>query len=150
MTKTTSQPISCFMCLQQADLARAQQHRAAALRSLLKILLKLLPLPVFVAYLFYTQRVRWSLRNCDTWVASVVLLIFVTLYVALSGPSGCFASKVRTDFAFCHIQFFAEGAYCHNLRHNLAQVRGGGGAAAARGRDAQDGGVVGPCDHACC
>ena len=46
------------MCLQQADLVRAQQHRAAALRSLLKMLLKLLPLPVVVAYLFYTQRVR--------------------------------------------------------------------------------------------
>ena len=46
------------MCLQQADVARAQQHRAAAMRSVLKILLKLLPLPALLAYLFYTQRVR--------------------------------------------------------------------------------------------
>jgi hypothetical protein len=34
------------------------RHRAAALRVLVKLLLKLLPLPLIIAYLLFTQRVR--------------------------------------------------------------------------------------------
>jgi hypothetical protein len=49
--------------LQRAELEQAQRRRAAALAALLKMGLKLLPLPLLVLYLFYTQKVLPASKN---------------------------------------------------------------------------------------